>query len=1318
MADRNLELALRIKAAIDGLGEIDKLSKEIEGLGGDASEVRGKAQALASELERLTRQKVVAETFKAASSAAQEAAGTLDQMRAKSGEAEATQRTLQQSLKLVSSTLQQTRDRIDELSSEASRNSITLKDQQARLDDVTRAAGAAAEASSRLAAQQAAAKAEVTQGERALSTSATSLRRAETATQSLEQRLQKAKDAQRDLTAQVIAADQPGASLIERHERATERVRGLERALEDARNRTAAAASEYANSATSLDAANRAYGEVSAAAAEADRTNEALQQQLRDSTAEFEQARAKVTDTAKALREAEKAERDLERAAKSDEAALAAQSRTVDQLRAEVARAETAFEEKTAALEQSRKAMQYAGVDANRLADEEKRIARETALAKAGVAELSTELKNQRAALQEAGNAAETKGKKVGVLSRILGAFRREASDTTQQTGLLGGAIGKLTGGLTALVAGFASLRTAWRTVVDLVQTGASFERFQKQLEGAFGSAAAGEAAFEWVKQFARNTPLQLQDTLDAVIKLKSFGLDPLDGTLQALVDQNERLGGGQERLNGLVLAVGQAWAKQKLQGEEVLQLVERGVPVYDLLQKALGKTTAEIQDLQQKGLLGRDAIKALIDEIGRSAQGAAIDQMRTFNGTVSNLKDNYTQFLAQIADAGVLDTFKREIADVSAGVAESGDTAVRVAGSIRLVFETLVFAAATLRSAWNVMTGTVKAGAAVIADAQALIARAMSAITFGDISRGFAEAADVLEIRARELRESAAGDLDDIAAAGDMMARSLRGSGEALGQVFGDVPPKAQAATDALDGTAGAAQGVAGAAGAAGTALGAELAGGASTASSALGDVTAKGFDAAGAIEKLIGSINATSPQALIDAATALRTLEADGNASALAIEQGLAAGIRKVSDEDLPKLLATARDVLGGINQETDEGKARFEQMSGIVEQIRTEAFARLGVDAEAVLTGIDDKARTLLDTFKALLADPAADPRLLTAGFRELFQVLDSPQELEALKASLQGVQIQGFDTAAAISEIDRRLKVLAATGSDTSGKLTEAFKAFGIQTRAELQEAARVAEEQFELVKRSGQATAEGLDRAFAQVAEAQIRAAAAGGDAAAATAAAMQRARASTDEQRAAVDQLIERYVAKGEAAAAAGGAAVSASQRTTQALGEELSAIDAVEAAYRRRTAARDGEAPYDPRAIRDQPTSGGIASAAAIDRRYRQLNADQRAEVDVLFEQLYEDYLRALRRRDSGLSASGALRPIEETRLQNDTRDLISRLLSGEQQPQPGRTQEITINLPGIGSARVSATPDQADALLDLLRELERQLAVAMPGG
>ena len=72
--------------------------------------------------------------------------------------------------------------------------------------------------------------------------------------------------------------------------------------------------------------------------------------------------------------------------------------------------------------------------------------------------------------------------------------------------------------------------------------------------------------------------------------------MDPMDGTLQALVDKNAQLGGSMEDLNGIILQLGQGWTKQKLQSQDIIAIMERGIPVWDLLSDAMGKTAGEVK--------------------------------------------------------------------------------------------------------------------------------------------------------------------------------------------------------------------------------------------------------------------------------------------------------------------------------------------------------------------------------------------------------------------------------------------------------------------------------------------------------------------------------------------------------------------------------------------------------------------------------------------------------------------------------------------------------------------------------------------------
>lgn len=268
----------------------------------------------------------------------------------------------------------------------------------------------------------------------------------------------------------------------------------------------------------------------------------------------------------------------------------------------------------------------------------------------------------------------ELSGNKVACLNSQMAAGTAPAS--AYATG-----IGSITHKMLAWSAAIISVRQGLDLVGDIVKTGAKFETLGAQLKTLYGDSAQAQTALDWIGQFTKDTPFELDGVTQGFVKLKAFGLDPMDGTMQAIVDQSSALGASQENLQGIVLALGQAWTKQKLQGDEILQLVNQGVPVWDLLAKATGKNTAELQDLSQKGQLGRDVIRALITEMGKVNAGASAEQMKTFNGQLSNLKDTWTQFENTVAKSGLLDYLKNELDTINtrlAQMAASGELKAR----------------------------------------------------------------------------------------------------------------------------------------------------------------------------------------------------------------------------------------------------------------------------------------------------------------------------------------------------------------------------------------------------------------------------------------------------------------------------------------------------------------------------------------------------------------------------------------------------------------------------------------------------------------
>lgn len=275
--------------------------------------------------------------------------------------------------------------------------------------------------------------------------------------------------------------------------------------------------------------------------------------------------------------------------------------------------------------------------------------------------------------------------------------MRRQADRVNRGAVLMASGFGSITGAAmrgTAVLAGYAG--TMGLITSAFIGPAAEMERFKVQLTNLEGSSEGAEKAMKWIQNFAATTPLELNDTISAYARLKAFGVDPTNGSLQALVDTMAATGGGAEQLDGLVMALGQSWTKGKLQSEEALQMLERGVPVWDLLGEKLGKTSAEVQEMATKGKLGRKEIGLLVEALGERNKGASENMSKTWGGIISNISDHWSRFAVMVMDSGVFDALKgrlQQFLDLLNQMAEDGRLqayADRLGESILFVLDAL----------------------------------------------------------------------------------------------------------------------------------------------------------------------------------------------------------------------------------------------------------------------------------------------------------------------------------------------------------------------------------------------------------------------------------------------------------------------------------------------------------------------------------------------------------------------------------------------------------------------------------------------------
>ncbi|TAA42468.1 tape measure protein [Pseudoxanthomonas winnipegensis] len=405
--------------------------------------------------------------------------------------------------------------------------------------------------------------------------------------------------------------------------------------------------------------------------------------------AEFDALSESIGQTEEQLDEAQKRAYQLTLALGATEKPSRELQKAQADAKAEVERLEKAFAGQWAGLLKIEGALSAAGVDTRNLGTLQQDLRAQVADATAAVERQARAVKDEATAqaqlkqrLEEGDEQFRKQAKASRDAAESLEAYRARTAAADAQTRKLVDSIrivdstmGRLRG-LLAGVAGLFSFRAAVEGTKNILGLGDAAEIARKRLDRLYG-AGNGQAAFDQIRQLARDSGAQFDAMLQSALKLKTFGLEPLDGTLKGLIDQNALLGGSMESLDGIILAVGQAWSKQKLQGEEIMQLVERGVPVWDLLAKATGKNVTELQRLSSAGQLGKDVIRELLDEMAKSSSGAAADSINTLSRLWTAFVDRVQGFARDIANSGALDYFKRQLSEISAAIdamAASGD--------------------------------------------------------------------------------------------------------------------------------------------------------------------------------------------------------------------------------------------------------------------------------------------------------------------------------------------------------------------------------------------------------------------------------------------------------------------------------------------------------------------------------------------------------------------------------------------------------------------------------------------------------------------
>ena len=235
----------------------------------------------------------------------------------------------------------------------------------------------------------------------------------------------------------------------------------------------------------------------------------------------------------------------------------------------------------------------------------------------------------------------------LGGLSKLAGETKQAFAGAFAGLGteLLTGAIGKVTAGFTLAI----------KTGLD----------FNKMMEGAgvvfenfAGSAAGAQKHLDDLKNFAKSSPFDLPDLIQASARMQAFGtninqvIPDLKNLQNAAALAAGTSGNFTDSLQGITTALGQMKAKGTVSAEEMQQLAERGIPAWDLLAAKIGKSVEQTRKLAEQGKLrGAPAVDALLEAFGESKFAGLGEKLaRTTLGKESNLRDALTQQAGEAA--------------------------------------------------------------------------------------------------------------------------------------------------------------------------------------------------------------------------------------------------------------------------------------------------------------------------------------------------------------------------------------------------------------------------------------------------------------------------------------------------------------------------------------------------------------------------------------------------------------------------------------------------------------------------------------------
>lgn len=196
-----------------------------------------------------------------------------------------------------------------------------------------------------------------------------------------------------------------------------------------------------------------------------------------------------------------------------------------------------------------------------------------------------------------------------------------------------------------------------------MVKASADMEAMQQQLSTMLGSEDAGAKMFKEITNMASKTPFGTKELMQATNTMLGFGISQKK-VLPLMNQLGDISGGNAERFQSLALAFSQVSSAGKLQGQDLMQMINAGFNPLESIAKRTGKSVGYWKEQMSKGKVTvemvEQAMKDATSEGGRffkmmeKQSKTALGQWSTFQDELNMLLADFGKIILPYAIKGL----------------------------------------------------------------------------------------------------------------------------------------------------------------------------------------------------------------------------------------------------------------------------------------------------------------------------------------------------------------------------------------------------------------------------------------------------------------------------------------------------------------------------------------------------------------------------------------------------------------------------------------------------------------------------------------